>query len=675
MSIHIRNVEVGARFTVVTIALIGAVAGILAASDAWANRNPPTCTLVSAGLLLGEFRDTARCRGGANNFTQCSADSECPGGTCAPGGTCTAGPSANEPCTSDADCPGGADVGVCALGDAAIIGDKVDGETIYYRALLGFNLSPGACGYEAGRICVDTPAAGCPAGFDAIGSGLNKRLCISGTNAGGECDSDSACPGGGVCLPSGCCEVTPPGFCVGGANDGAVCNIPADCTGGICGRQCVGGPSDGLGCRVDEQCSPGGACTGGVPLICPALAGCDPNPSSGTPGLISQAAREISYVVNFADATNGTINAQAIYLIGRSHRDPDDENASDIREVENAVTTPTPTSTPTATPTDTPTPTPTPTETATPTPTPTATVTATVTPTPTVTATPTPTPTSTETPTPTATPTETPTATATVTATPTETPTSTVTPTTTETPTATATETATPTPTATPTSNGNVHYQCYEVHQGQQNVTPATLDDLFGTSTISVRRAKRICTPADKNDENPGALAQIDHLKAYEINQTERFTPVKNLSVTNQFGTMLLNIARPDFILVPTSKSLDQNPAPPIVPTINHYKCYTIARYKARFDGIKVVDQFGTLNVDIKRPVRFCAAADKNGEGILDPNSHLLCYQVRPVTGSPRFKPPVPAVFTNNQFGPATNRVFGPRELCVPTTINIDGDK
>ena len=115
MSIHIRNVEVGARFTVVTIALIGAVAGILAASDAWANRNPPTCTLVSAGLLLGEFRDTARCRGGANNFTQCSADSECPGGR-ALRGTCTAGPSANEPCTTDADCPGGADVGYVPWG-------------------------------------------------------------------------------------------------------------------------------------------------------------------------------------------------------------------------------------------------------------------------------------------------------------------------------------------------------------------------------------------------------------------------------------------------------------------------------------------------------------------------------------------------------------------------------
>jgi hypothetical protein len=126
--------------------------------------------------------------------------------------------------------------------------------------------------------------------------------------------------------------------------------------------------------------------------------------------------------VDFADATGGSINAQSIYLIGRSHRDADDENASDIREIENVVVTATPTPTSTATPT------PTPTVTETPTPTPTPTETETPTPTPTETETPTPTPTPTETETPTPTPTVTATVTPTVTATLTPTPTVTATP-------------------------------------------------------------------------------------------------------------------------------------------------------------------------------------------------------------------------------------------------------
>src|SRR5262249_1724972 len=153
--------------------------------------------------------------------------------------------------------------------------------------------------------------------------------------------------------------------------------------------------------------------------------------------------------------------------------------------------------------------------------------------------------------------------------------------------------TPTPTPTITASPSGDRHYQCYEVHQGPANPVTVSANDLFGNSDIAVRRAKRICNPASKNDEDPAAIQAIHHLKAYHINQTTRFVPVKGLNVTNQFGSATLNLARPDSLLVPSSKSTSQNPAPPIQPTINHYKCYTIARAKARFDGIGIDDQFG----------------------------------------------------------------------------------
>lgn len=396
MSQHVRCLTRGAWFALALLLVLGP-------SNASANRNPPSCTLVSAGLLLGEFRDTQRCRGGANNFSQCAVDSECPGGTCDTGGTCSGGTSINEPCTTDADCPSGLDAGTCVLGDDVILGPKVVGETIYYQASLGFNLTPGACGYEGGRVCVDLPSAGCAPAFAEVA----PRVCISGTNAGGPCTGATDCLGGGVCLPADCCEVTPPRFCIGGGDDGTACNVPADCDSGVCERRCAGGTDDGLPCLVDEDCA-GGACTGGIPLVCPGLAGCTPNPSAGTPGFSSKGVREIPYVVDFADAVGGAINAQAIYLTGRSHRDADDENATDIRELENVVVTATPT--PTATGTETPTPTAT--TTSTQTPTPTATVTSTTTPTVTATVTPTRTATPTVTPTPTRTPT--PTATATV---------------------------------------------------------------------------------------------------------------------------------------------------------------------------------------------------------------------------------------------------------------------
>jgi hypothetical protein len=78
---------------------------------------------------------------------------------------------------------------------------------------------------------------------------------------------------------------------------------------------------------------------------------------------------------------------------------------------------------------------------------------------------------------------------------------------------------------------------------------------------------------------------------------------------------------------------------------IDHFKCYKTHSTKFRASNVTVDDQFGSITVDIKKQLRLCVAADKNGEGILDPNSTLMCYQDRIMPGTP--PPNLPAqVFT-----------------------------
>ncbi len=456
--------------------------------------------------------------------------------------------------------------------------------------------------------------------------------------------------------------------CDGGTNNGAACTINTDCNSLVCGAAII----YTLAC-TDTPCAvelPGTLTfvpVGGNGCVsnAPAVTGCTLNALDVT-------GNKVDITVNAAgvplpantNVTIATIRAQATAVVPFSPMNVCGQFGTRADTSGNNIVTTDVTCSAVATgggqgssnlflPQTTATATPTPTPTVTPTPTPTPTVTPTPTPTPTVTPTPTPTPTPTETPTPT----PTPTITSTVTQTPTRTPTVTPTPTLTQTP--------TPTPTAS-TVPGR-HYQCWELHQGPANKQDVTLDDVFGDSTVTVARAKRICNPADKNDEDPGAPGDPSHLEAYEITQ-KGFLPVKGLHVRNQFQDEPINLSRPDYMMVPTGKSKVQPPAP-IGNVINHYKCYQIVRSKFRRDDVKVVDQFGTQTFDIKRPLRFCAAADKNDElgGPLFPGSHLLCYQVRVVTGSPKVKPP--AIFTNNQFGTNQYKVFGPRELCVPTEI------
>jgi hypothetical protein len=165
------------------------------------------CTIIGGSLLVCKGGTDDRrpcagerlCSGGANAGTVCTADTDCPGGTCpvqCPGGACT---------SSLGLCAGGASAGqVCAVAS-----DCPDGSCHAAR---------GVCdgGGDDGEIC----------------NGL--RLCSGGTNAGGICTMDASCPGGS-CLEE----------CAGG---------------GICTESllvCLGGPNQGSGCFEDTECGAG----------------------------------------------------------------------------------------------------------------------------------------------------------------------------------------------------------------------------------------------------------------------------------------------------------------------------------------------------------------------------------------------------------------------------------
>ncbi len=507
--------------------------------------------------------------------------------------------------------------------------------------------------------------------------------CSGGPNFGADCTTDADCPQSACSL--GDTPINAPGIKVQGETIYYEGNLDFSPAAGACGYEggsicidipstgcpasnpaitpfrCVGGTTPGAPCPPDSATACGGAgvCTplfgseccdvtptGGVPLIC---VGCTQNPQVS--GIVS---RQVPYVVDFNDKSALCANPENVrgvfnYFNGTSHHGAGDEFPVDSTQpICNPVVTPTPTPTTTATPTPTSTPTPTPTSTPTPT------------------ATPTPTPT----PTPTATPTATPTSTATETATPTATPTVTVTPTVTKTPTPTPTPTMSPTPPP-PTAR---HYQCYEIDRKPfPKISGVTVNDVFASATEDLRRLKRLCAPADKNGEDPQAPLDPRHLVGYEVTgHTPKFKAVKDVQATDQFGSITFDVIRPDILMVPSAKTVA--PAPPPGPPgnlgINHYQCYFVRGGRRRVPDVLVEDQFGTLMVDIKKPVRLCVAVDKNGEGIPSmADQAIMCYQSRPAR-TPRFHGP-DQIFIHNQFGPETIALTRPTELCLPAMISL----
>ena len=207
-------------------------------------------------------------------------------------------------------------------------------------------------------------------------------------------------------------------------------------------------------------------------------------------------------------------------------------------------------------------------------------------------------------------------------------------------------------------------YHCYETHQRPLNKAGVSLVDAFGPSTVAIKRAKRFCAPTDVT----AAPVNPEHFSYYTLKQTTpKFAEVRGVRVTNQFGTLTVDVVKPDRLLVPTAKSLDAKP-PLLTTPLDHYKCYRVAGARSiQKKKFELNDQFGTVIVDVKNPLHLCAPVDKNEEGIVDPSTYLMCYQTR--LAGPLPKPT--KVFTNNQFGDDEFGIFGPRDLCVPSSVTL----
>jgi len=208
------------------------------------------------------------------------------------------------------------------------------------------------------------------------------------------------------------------------------------------------------------------------------------------------------------------------------------------------------------------------------------------------------------------------------------------------------------------------HFQCYDVARTKFDRFPVALTDDFGPSVTEVRRPRMLCAPVNKNDEDPTAPDDPDHLVGYQTRRTSvRFERVVEEVVTDQFGTLVLDLQRPERLLVPTAKDVSGPASPLDPPVVDHYQCYRVRGDRRRVPGVEVEDQFtenGPDITDVKKPIRLCLPVDKNGEGILDNAARLMCYKTKP---GPRVNK---EVWFDNQFGGGILEVRRARELCVP---------
>jgi hypothetical protein len=204
-----------------------------------------------------------------------------------------------------------------------------------------------------------------------------------------------------------------------------------------------------------------------------------------------------------------------------------------------------------------------------------------------------------------------------------------------------------------------------------------TLSDQRETNVFDVPRSVSLCTPADKNHEDPTALSDPDHLEAYQISVASGHAAharLTNLTVTNQFGSLQVDTVRPSRLLVPTAKGENATVPEPAM-TIDHFECHTVKRSRgtpAFPKGVQatVADQFTPPKLfDVIKPTRLCMPVNKNGEspGAENHRAHLMCYHVERAAGEPTLVK-VDNIRVANQLDDARVNTISEEELCVPST-------
>lgn len=185
----------------------------------------------------------------------------------------------------------------------------------------------------------------------------------------------------------------------------------------------------------------------------------------------------------------------------------------------------------------------------------------------------------------------------------------------------------------------------------------ATVDvvDQFMTDVMRLDTIDFLSNPASKDNEP--IVRPDDHLLWYGA--TGKNTCLRVI-YNNQFGLDTFVIGQASYLLVPAQKL----PHPPPDPTqIDHYKAYRVNNPQSFTRVTQIQDQFDATAevVDVLTPVYFLTPASKNGEGINDSTTHYVAYDIVPKD------PLVTTRITIDQFGTHQATTRRSEMLLVPT--------
>jgi uncharacterized membrane protein len=249
-------------------------------------------------------------------------------------------------------------------------------------------------------------------------------------------------------------------------------------------------------------------------------------------------------------------------------------------------------------------------------------------------------------------------------------------------------------------------YQCYDVKaskgskgskRSKRSKGPAkskahtvSLSDQFGDTVQIAAKGKQLCAPVEVDGievaDPEGHLLCYDLKRPPRAARSSKSEPIAEpirIQVNDEFSKghplVVNHPERPKRLCVPSTQEAVGERTAPVDPReleLDHFLCYdakSLRKRKLEPIEVSLVDHFETSERKLKKKPRlFCNPVDKDGEGILNPTSHLTCYNIESRSGEPRPHDLKQNVWVSNSFEDEQRfTVKKPKTVCVPSLVKI----
>lgn len=203
------------------------------------------------------------------------------------------------------------------------------------------------------------------------------------------------------------------------------------------------------------------------------------------------------------------------------------------------------------------------------------------------------------------------------------------------------------------------HFKVYKLNDEKVDFPPISLKGQFDQAYQKVRLLARtyFANPVKKNDE--AIKDSSRHLTWYSFRRDAPPDPERTVEVTNQFGTYILNLGQPLYLLSPTRKIEERSRFPE---ELDHYVAYEVLKGNPAKRIVNLEDQFGIeKDVEVGLPKFLCVPVEKihgdTTDKIKNPGVHLTVYEINPRRRN-----------AQDQFVESRIEFESCEYLCVPST-------